>query len=238
MKRFMKFLLLTLLIVPLTISAETVGWTPPVTFDDNTTVIPSSDLAQIEYFLYLVKEGNPTARTYIGKAAGGATTWGDNILVQANAWASGANAPYQAAIPGWIVLKVGDNVLVTIHASLNGSTSAASTPYRWTLPGAAPIPPLPPPTATLTAAPASIIKGTCTTLTWATQNATSVAIDQGIGTVSASGTKQVCPIANTTYSITAIGLGGTKVATVSVAVTVPPVVTPGCNPPTGITIRP
>lgn len=92
-----------------------------------------------------------------------------------------------------------------------GSSSGGSTP-----------PPAPPPTATLTAAPATINAGQPSTLTWSTSNATAVSIDNGIGTVAASGTQQVTPAATTTYTITATGNGQTATAQATVTVNVPP----------------
>ena len=88
----------------------------------------------------------------------------------------------------------------------------------------APPPPPPPPppaapTASLTASPASIQKGQSTTLTWQTSDATDVSIDNGVGTVQASGSQQVSPADSTTYRLTAKGPGGTQEATARVTVT-------------------
>jgi peptidoglycan-associated lipoprotein len=78
------------------------------------------------------------------------------------------------------------------------------------------------PTVTLSAEPATIAKGTCSTLSWSTTDATGASIDKGIGKVGTSGKRQVCPPETITYSITATGAGGT--ATSSAMVTV---ITPG-----------
>ncbi len=76
-----------------------------------------------------------------------------------------------------------------------------------------------PPTAKLTAAPATISAGSSATLTWTTTNATSVSIDNGIGTVAASGSTTVNPTTTTTYTLTATGAaGGTITATATVTV--------------------
>src|SRR5437763_4991243 len=68
-----------------------------------------------------------------------------------------------------------------------------------------PPPPPPPaaPTASLTASPDTINKGQSTTLTWQTTNATDTSIDQGAGTVQASGSQQGSPAESTTYTHTA-----------------------------------
>ena len=76
-----------------------------------------------------------------------------------------------------------------------------------------------PPTAKLTAAPVTISVGNSSTLTWSTTNATSVTIDNGIGTVAASGSTTVSPSTTTTYTLTATGSsGGTVTATATVTV--------------------
>ncbi len=74
------------------------------------------------------------------------------------------------------------------------------------------------PTVTLTVTPSSITAGQSATLAWTSANATSVTIDNGVGTVSASGSVSVKPTATTTYTATATGKGGT--ATAQAAVTV------------------
>jgi phospholipase C len=84
---------------------------------------------------------------------------------------------------------------------------------------------LPPvvPTATLTATPATISTGNHAMLTWTTANATTVSIDQGIGTVAASGSTTVTPTATTQYTLTATDSNGsvTSVTTVTVQATAP-----------------
>ncbi|HTQ53227.1 MAG TPA: OmpA family protein [Bryobacteraceae bacterium] len=86
--------------------------------------------------------------------------------------------------------------------------------------------PTPPPAApTITefvAEPTSIERGQSSTLRWAVTDATSVSIDNGIGTVQASGSRRVFPGSSTTYTLTATGPGGTKTATATVNVTEPP----------------
>ena len=91
---------------------------------------------------------------------------------------------------------------------------------------AAPPPPPPPPaapapTASLTASPNTINPGQATTLTWSTQNATDVTIDQ-IGKVDPSGTRQMTPSESTTYRLIAKNDSGTQEATARVTVNAPP----------------
>ena len=64
------------------------------------------------------------------------------------------------------------------------------------------------PTGTLVAVPGTIPRGTCSTLTWMTLRATGQSLDQGIGSVSASGSRSVCPVADTTYTLSVSGPGG------------------------------
>ena len=99
-------------------------------------------------------------------------------------------------------------------------------------PPVAPPPPPPPPVVketpkaavinSFTAEPSTIVKGESSTLRWSVSNATSVTIDNGIGTVQASGSRTVSPSENTTYRMTASGAGGDAVAAVTVYVTNPP----------------
>jgi peptidoglycan-associated lipoprotein len=89
-----------------------------------------------------------------------------------------------------------------------------------------PAPPAPPPpaahpNATLSISPESIERGGAATLTWATQDATSVSIE-GIGGVQPNGSQQVSPSASTTYRLTATGPGGSTDATARLTVIQPP----------------
>jgi len=78
----------------------------------------------------------------------------------------------------------------------------------------------PSPIASLTAIPESVQHGESVELTWNTQNATTVTID-GIGTVSASGSRKVTPQSSTTYHLIAIGDGGSADASARVTVNIP-----------------
>ena len=80
-------------------------------------------------------------------------------------------------------------------------------------------PPPPAPTCTLSANPSSITTGDFSTLSWTSTNATSVSIDQGIGSVATSGSQSVSPGGTTTYTLTATGAGGTVQCSKTVTVT-------------------
>lgn len=75
------------------------------------------------------------------------------------------------------------------------------------------------PTVSLSANPASVEQGHCATLTWSSTNASTVSIDQGVGKVDASGSKEVCPASSTQYTITAAGGGASGTASTTIDVT-------------------
>ena len=97
-------------------------------------------------------------------------------------------------------------------------------------------PPPPPPTAappatakmvpvvrTFTVEPTSITAGQSATLTWAIENADSISITPGIGSVQSSGNRSVSPATTTTYRLNATGPGGPIERTATLTVTaVPP----------------
>ena len=87
-------------------------------------------------------------------------------------------------------------------------------------------PPTPPPapvapTATISASPDTVIAGQPTTITWKADNANDITIS-GLGTVSASGTRQLTPAESTTYTLMAKGPGGTADANARVTVNAAP----------------
>ena len=91
-----------------------------------------------------------------------------------------------------------------------------------------PVPPPPPPPAApsvaqFTAEPSSIQRGESSMLRWEVSGAVStVAIDQGVGTVQATGNSRVSPASSTTYTLSATGPGGTQTASATVSVVTPP----------------
>ncbi len=90
----------------------------------------------------------------------------------------------------------------------------------------APEPPAKPVIGSFVAEPSAIVKGSPATLRWSVSGASDISVDQGIGSVQASGTRQVFPSSDTTYTLIARGVGGTSSATVSVRVTEPTVAVP------------
>ena len=76
------------------------------------------------------------------------------------------------------------------------------------------------PDITFTASAPQIVAGISSTLNWNVTGADagSISIDQGIGTVAASGSQSVSPTATTTYNLTATGGGVTKSKSVTIQV--------------------
>lgn len=96
-------------------------------------------------------------------------------------------------------------------------------------------PPPPPPTVaptpaakpapsirTFTVEPSSITAGQSATLSFAVENADSVSISGGVGSVQSSGNRSVSPASTTTYRLTATGPGGTTERSVTLSVSAPP----------------
>jgi len=74
------------------------------------------------------------------------------------------------------------------------------------------------PAIMFTAMPDVVQKGQSVTLTWQVSNASKVSIE-GVGEVSASGSRKLKPETNTTYTLTAVGEGGTQTVSTEVEVT-------------------
>ena len=97
-----------------------------------------------------------------------------------------------------------------------------------------PPPPAPkaPTVAQFTAEPSSIQRGQSATLRWEVSgDVTSVSINQSIGTVRSTGSRQISPNNSTTYTLTATGPGGSVTASATVSVVTPPPPPPPPPPP-------
>jgi peptidoglycan-associated lipoprotein len=97
-------------------------------------------------------------------------------------------------------------------------------------PAPPPPPPPPPPvekpqpaapTVSISAEPSSIERGKSATLKWTSSNADSASLNQGIGTVQTSGSREVFPTQTTRYQIEVKGPGGTASASAEVTVRTP-----------------
>ena len=94
---------------------------------------------------------------------------------------------------------------------------------------------IPPPTVTISADPEAIVVGESTSLNWASTNADSASIDNGIGSVDVNDSTTVSPTETIPYTITVTGLGGTATDSVTISVTdpsVPPTVSISATPVT------
>ena len=103
----------------------------------------------------------------------------------------------------------------TLSATGNGQTVTAQATVIVTAPAGGPI------IASFTATPGSVVAGAAVALAWSVSQATSLSIDQGVGTVTGAGVSTTPP-ASTTYRLTATNSKGS--ATAAVTVTVAPAV--------------
>jgi hypothetical protein len=92
----------------------------------------------------------------------------------------------------------------------------------------------PPIIVSFTANPTSITQGASSTLAWQVQNATTVTIDNAVGSVPLSGTRSVTPGATTIYTLTATNgnLSAVQQATVTVTAPGPKITSFTATPPT------
>ena len=93
-----------------------------------------------------------------------------------------------------------------------------------------PPPPPPPAISAFAATPPAITPGASSTLAWTVSGATSLTVDQGVGSVAGTSVA-VHPQATTTYTLTATNAGGSATATATVRVGSAPVISGfGANP--------
>lgn len=108
------------------------------------------------------------------------------------------------------------SVVVTPEATTN-YTATASGPGG-TATDSATVTVIEPPRVSMTAQPGTIIQGQSSMLTWASENADTAFLDNGIGNVGLSGIFEVRPEETTAYTITVQGPGGSAWATAVVEV--------------------
>jgi hypothetical protein len=101
----------------------------------------------------------------------------------------------------------------TTTYTLTATNSAGSTTATATLTVTQPGVPV---ITSFTASPSAIASGQSSTLQWNITGATSFSIDQGIGTVTASGNRTVSPTTTTTYTLTANNSAGIVTATATI----------------------
>jgi peptidoglycan-associated lipoprotein len=113
-----------------------------------------------------------------------------------------------------------------------GCKKKAPPPPPPPAPKAEPAPPPPaaaPDIAEFSAEPSSVERGGSSTLKWTVTNANQITIDNGVGSVQATGSRSVYPNDTTTYTLRANGPGGTLSKSATVTVTAPP--PPAAPPP-------
>jgi hypothetical protein len=115
---------------------------------------------------------------------------------------------------GTMTVNPAANTTYTITASNGMGSATSSTTLAVT--------PLSPPViAAFTASPAAITTGKTSSLQWNVTGEATVSIDNGIGIVSSSGTRQLNPNATTTYTLTAANATSTITGTTIITVTQP-----------------
>lgn len=148
------------------------------------------------------------------KVSGATTVSIDQGIGPVSVTGTRAVAPSETTTYTLTATNVAGSVIVTTQVMV----SAISPP--------APIPPAPAPTKPTDvpvvnyffANPNTITAGNSITLSWSVSGATSVTIDQGIGTFASSGSTTVFPASSTTYILTATNSAGSTVATTQVIV--------------------
>ena len=114
-------------------------------------------------------------------------------------------------------------ILLTVFAAGCKKKAPAPPPPPPPAPAPAPAPTPAAPTVSLSAEPTSIQRGQSSTLRWSVSGeASSISIDQSVGTVQANGSRRVFPTDSTTYTITASGPGGSNTASATINVSAPP----------------
>lgn len=101
-----------------------------------------------------------------------------------------------------------------------GTSNSAANITVAALPIAPPMAP-PAPTSSLSVTPRSITKGESAALNWTSENATNCTIQPDIGPVKPQGTMNITPAADTAYTLTCTGMGGTTSSTANVSVAAP-----------------
>jgi hypothetical protein len=209
----------------------------------NNTSANSVQISEFQMLLGGTRVGGATASNPGGNSPGGESAAQANDDNLGSKWLDftkftplildfGAAAP----VDGYRIGTAGDAderdpVSWRVDASHNGTTwitidtqtNYATPTDRQVYISSIPVNVVPGPVITFTATPGTIFTGGSSTLAWNVTGADpgGVSIDQGIGTVSASGSQGVSPASATTYTLSATGGGftNTKIVTVNV---VPP----------------
>ena len=93
--------------------------------------------------------------------------------------------------------------------------------------------PAAPTIAEFVAEPGSILRGQQAMLRWSVSNASEISVAPAIGTLPANGTRSVYPSSTITYTLKAVGAGGTTTASATVTVNTPDIPPPARDPNAG-----
>ena len=206
-----------------------ITWTP-LSIGDYEIVVKARDgkgLYDVQTFIIEVDElpelnHDPTARAggpYTGETGetvifdGSGSSDPDNDPLTFS-WSFGDGTTGTGSTPSHAYAAPGTyQVVLTVSDGLGGTASDTTT---------ATIHECIPPTLDLSASPAAVLAGEPCTLVWSSQNAATVTLDHGLGTVGASGTMTVHPSGTTVYTATAVGACGTATDSATVVVHLPP----------------
>src|ERR1051326_3317047 len=128
------------------------------------------------------------------------------------------------SLPRWVacVQCVSAIGLIILASACHRSRVAAVAPAPAAQPSGPPPTPPGPPSCTLTAEPASVDMGKSVTLTWTSENATTLDIEPGLGKQLPQGSVSVTPNESTTYTGNVTGAAGTAKCEARVTVAVGP----------------
>ena len=107
---------------------------------------------------------------------------------------------------------------VTPNATTTYTLSAVNSSGTTTRQTTVAVTPLPPTISAFTASPSPINQGQTSALSWTTSGATSLSIDNGVGSVTGLTTTNVTPAQTTTYTLTATNAGGSTTRQVTVTI--------------------
>ena len=138
-------------------------------------------------------------------------------------WTS-ANASSCSASGGWSGGQSMNGNMMSSAISANTTFTLSCTGTGGTASDTKTVTVVPAPTVSLTATPTTAVSGSTTQLSWTSTNATSCTASGGwSGDLSTSGTAPSSTLsANTTFTLTCTGIGGTATANAPVTVTAPP----------------
>ena len=119
-------------------------------------------------------------------------------------------------VPSSGLVSVSPGATTTYTLTATNAAGTVTQPVQVVVSGAPP--PSLPVINSFTASPGSITLGASSTLSWSVSGATTVSINQGVGSVASSGTTVVWPATTATYTLTATNAAGSVTQPVQVVV--------------------